>query len=668
MIAPKNSTFPAQGRCRAVIENVSPEIDAGNFPIKRTVNERVVVEADIFADGHDSLAGVLKYRPAEVVEWTEVPMRFLENDRWTGYFMVTRPGNYFYTIEAWVDHFESWRKDFGKKLRAGQNITVDLQVGISLVEPIVKRVNGLGGERLRQWAEDLRKGESSLGGSITERALDENVAKLAGLFSDRSGATTYRELAVTVDRERARFGAWYELFPRSCAPEAGRTGKLRDLDTQLERLARMNFDVLYLPPIHPIGTSFRKGKNNQVTAEPNDPGSPWAIGSAAGGHKAIHPELGTIADFDWLVAKAREHDIEIALDIAFQCSPDHPYVHDHPEWFRHRPDGSIQHAENPPKIYQDIVPFDFECKNWRELWLELKSVFDFWIAHGVEIFRVDNPHTKSLAFWGWCIGELKAENPRLIFLAEAFTRPKVMYELAKLGFSQSYNYFPWRNTKAEITGYFQELTREPVVEFFRPNIWPNTPDILPESLQAGGRAAFAIRFVLAATLGTSYGIYGPAFELCEQAPREPGAEEYLDSEKYEIKRWNLAAARPLEGLIARVNKIRRDELALQGSHHLRFQSVDNDQLIAYSKSTPDGRDTILTIVNLSPDHTHSGWIDLPLADFKIDPRSPYEMHDLLNEARYQWQGGRNYIELNPEKTPAHVFRLRYQAGAGEASH
>ena len=657
------SIFPAEGRRRAVIENVSPEVDGGNFPIKRTVNERVVVEADIFADGHDSLSAVVKYRPTDDAVWLEIPMDFLTNDRWRGYFVVTKPGNFFYTVEAWVNHFESWRKDFKRKLQARQNIAVDLRVGASLVESYTRRLTGFDAERLRQFADDLRNGESSAGSTIAERALDDSMAELVNRHSDRSDATIYRELRVTVDRELARFGAWYELFPRSCAREAGRHGTFRDLDSELERIGRMGFDILYLPPIHPIGKSFRKGKNNQTIAEPGDPGSPWAIGSSEGGHKAVHPELGTLADFDRLLTKAREHKIEIALDMAFQCSSDHPYVREHPEWFRHQPDGTIQHAENPPKVYQDIVPFDFECKNWRELWLELKGVFDFWMARGVRIFRVDNPHTKSLAFWGWCLGELKAEHPDLIFLAEAFTRPKVMYELAKLGFSQSYNYFPWRNTKAEITDYFQELTREPLVEFFRPNIWPNTPDILPKFLQAGGRPAFAIRLVLAATLGASYGIYGPAFDVCAQSAREAGAEEYLDSEKYELKHWDLAAAGPMEELITRVNRIRHDESALQTSHPLRFEAVDNDRIIAYSKTTADGRDAILTIVNLSPYHTQSGWINLPLDELKIDPQSPYQMDDLLNNARYEWRGPTNYIELNPGKTPAHIFRLRRPVGS-----
>jgi starch synthase (maltosyl-transferring) len=420
----------------------------------------------------------------------------------------------------------------------------------------------------------------------------------------------------------------------------------------------MGFDILYLPPVHPIGKSFRKGKNNNVKCDPGEPGSPWAIGSSEGGHKSIHSELGTLDGFKNLISRAREFQIEIALDIAFQCSPDHPYIREHPEWFRHRPDGTIQFAENPPKKYQDIVPFDFECDDWKNLWRELKSVFDFWIAQGVKIFRVDNPHTKTFAFWEWCIGELKAKNPELIFLAEAFTRPKPMYRLAKLGFTQSYNYFPWRNSKDELEKYFMEITQPPVAEFFRPNLWPNTPDILAQSLQTDGRAAFAIRFILAATLGASYGIYGPAFELCENIPRGAGEEEYLNSEKYEIKRWNLSSPDSLENLITRANQIRRENPALQSNRNLKFHRTDNPELIAYTKSTDDQTDTILTIVNLSPHYKHSGWLDLPLEEFGLDTKKTFQMHDLLTDTRYLWRGARNYVELNPIFSSAHIFRLR----------
>jgi starch synthase (maltosyl-transferring) len=422
----------------------------------------------------------------------------------------------------------------------------------------------------------------------------------------------------------------------------------------------MGFDVLYLPPIHPIGRSHRKGKNNAPSAGPHDPGSPWGIGAAEGGHKAIHPQLGTPEDFRRLVANAREHGIDIALDLAFQCSPDHPYVQDHPQWFRWRPDGTVQYAENPPKKYQDIYPLEFQTEHWQELWEELKSVVLFWIEQGVRIFRVDNPHTKPFHFWEWLIREVKRLHPEIIFLAEAFTRPKVMYYLAKAGFTQSYTYFAWRNTKAELTQYFTELTQTEVREFFRPNLWPNTPDILTEYLQLGGRPAFMARLVLAATLGASYGIYGPAFELGEHQPREPGSEEYLDSEKYEIKHWAIDRPDSLRDFIGRVNRIRRENPALHSHGGLRFHPVDNEQLICYSKQTEDASNIILVIVNLDPHHTQSGWVDLP-ADLQAErPAAPYQVHDLLSDGRYLWHGSRNFVELIPQVVPAHIFRIRHR--------
>jgi starch synthase (maltosyl-transferring) len=655
----ENTLFPPSGRCRVAIENVTPEIHAGHFPIKRTVGERVRVEADIFADGHDSLSGVLKFRAEKNPEWTETPMEFLTNDRWRGEFIVTELGNCFYTIEAWVDQFKSWQKDLQKKLDAEQNVSVELQAGAKLIEAAAQRATARDAENLLAWAKELSAGKNITDGLIEKRALDEDLTKIIGRYPDRQFATRYeKELRVVVERELARSGAWYEMFPRSFAPEAGKHGTFKDCEAQLPRIAKMGFDVLYLPPIHPIGKSFRKGKNNNVKCAPDEPGSPWAIGSSEGGHKSIHPELGTLEDFKNLIARAKEFKIEVALDIAFQCAPDHPYIREHPEWFRHRPDGSIQYAENPPKKYQDIVPFDFECDDWKNLWLELKSIFEFWIAQGVKIFRVDNPHTKPFPFWEWCLGELKAKNPELIFLAEAFTRPKPMYELAKLGFTQSYNYFPWRNTKEELTEYLTQITQTSVAEFFRPNLWPNTPDILAQSLQMDGRAAFAIQLVLAATLGASYGIYGPAFELCENTPTEQGSEEYLNSEKYELKHWDLSAPQSLENLIARVNQIRRENPALQSNRNLKFHPTDNEQLIAYTKCNDDASDTILTVVNLSPHYKHSGWLTLPLEDFGLDAKKTFQMHDLLSDARYLWNGEKNYVELNPEKTSAHIFRLR----------
>ncbi|HXI04176.1 MAG TPA: alpha-amylase family glycosyl hydrolase, partial [Candidatus Saccharimonadales bacterium] len=490
-------------------------------------------------------------------------------------------------------------------------------------------------------------------------ALSDDLAGRMVSADPRGEAVRHEtDLTVFVDPVRARFSSWYEMFPRSCAPEAGRHGTFRDAEAMLPYVSELGFDVLYLPPVHPVGTSFRKGKNNSVECAPGEPGSPWAIGSKEGGHKAVHPELGTLGDFRSLVKAAKKAGIDVAIDIAFQVSPDHPYAKEHPEWFRRRPDGTIQYAENPPKKYQDIYPFEFDSEAWPALWEELRSVFEFWIGQGVRIFRVDNPHTKPFRFWEWCLGSLKEEHPDLIFLSEAFTRPKVMYRLAKAGFTQSYTYFPWRNEKTEIERYFTELTRPPVAEFFRGNHWPNTPDILTAFLQNGGRPAFAARLVLAATLAASYGIYGPAFELCESRPLHEGSEEYLDSEKYEIRAWNREDPGSLRGLVARVNRARRENPALHHDRNLVFHPTDSDAILCYSKATPGKDNVILSVVNLDPHHTRSGWVTLALGELGLDPEAPFQVHDLLSDARYEWRGPVNYVELNPQVLPAHVFHVR----------
>ena len=598
-----------EGRVRVVISGVQPEIER-SFPIKRTVGEKVSVEADIFMDGHDILSADLQYRHEEETRWSQVSMQPLANDRWRGVFVVTKVGSYRYTLQARVNRFKSWRQDLVKKMEAGQDITVDLLIGANLVVEAGERAGGEDARRLKEWADILRLTHESHISARTQVALAEELGPLVEQYPDQQFVASYdKDLTVMVDREKARFSTWYELFPRSCAAEPGCHGSFKDCEARLPYVAAMGFDVLYFPPIHPIGRSYRKGKNNALLAGPDDPGSPWAIGAEEGGHKAIHPQLGTLEDFRRLVVKAQDYGIEIALDLAFQCTPDHPYVKDHPEWFRRRPDGSIQYAENPPKKYQDIYPFDFETEQWQPLWDELKSVVLFWLGQGIRIFRVDNPHTKSFRFWEWLIGDLKKQYPEVIFLAEAFTRPKVMSRLAKLGFTQSYTYFAWRNTTPEIAQYFTELTQTEVREYFRPNLWPNTPDILTEYLQLGGRPAFMTRLVLAATLGASYGIYGPAFELCENHPRELGSEEYRDSEKYEIRHWDLTRPDSLKDFIARVNRIRRQNPALHGDWSLRFHPVDNEQLICYSKCTEDRANVILVVVNLDPHHTHSGWIE-----------------------------------------------------------
>jgi len=652
-------------RRRVIIEKVMPEVDGGRYPIKRTIGEDVVVEADVFTDSHDLLGVALLYRRNHDPQWIEAPMAFLTNDRWQASFRVTNLGRHLYTVTGWVDHFQTWRRDLKKKIDSDQNVLVEVLQGARLIDEASQRAPKAEGTSLKEWADRLRSSDVPESGRI-EQALDVEMAALMTKYPDRRFATLYeRELVVVVDREKARFSAWYEMFPRSCS-ERGGHGTFKDCEERLPYIASMGFDVLYLPPIHPIGVTYRKGKNGSPIAGPDDPGSPWAIGLADGGHKAIHPQLGTAKDFRKFLDKARSHGLEIALDLAFQCSPDHPYVKQHREWFKIRPDGTVQYAENPPKRYQDIYPLEFESDQWQPLWQELKSVILHWIEQDVRIFRVDNPHTKPFAFWEWLIHEIHEEYPDVIFLAEAFTRPKVMYRLAKLGFNQSYTYFAWRSTKAELMEYFTELIHSEVREYFRPNLWPNTPDILTEELQRGGRPAFMARFVLAATLGASYGIYGPAFELWENRPREAGSEEYLDSEKYEIKQWEIERADSLKEFIGLVNRIRRENPALERDASLHFHSTDNDQLVCYSKSTPDGSNVILVLVNLSPYHTHSGWVQLDLDPLWLDPRHPFQVQDLLTNAYYHWNGPRNYVEINPHSAPAHIFcvrrRLRTEQG------
>jgi starch synthase (maltosyl-transferring) len=659
---PRDPSAPlTNGSSRVVIERVEPEIEGGRYAIKRVVGERVVVSADIFADGHDLLAAVLCYRRAGETGWQEVPMQPLVNDRWQASFRVTEIGWHEYTLQAWVDRFRSWRRDFQKKLAAGQDPAVDLLVGIELIEQAARRASGNDRKKLQDWAKSLRSHQERNAAKAHRLALNDELASLADAYPGRQPATKYeKDLKIFVDRQKARFSAWYEMFPRSTSPRPGKYGTFKDCERRLPYVAEMGFDVLYFPPIHPIGRKHRKGKNNNPVSTSEDIGSPWAIGAKEGGHKDIDPKLGTLEDFKQLVSKAREHGLEVALDLAYQCSPDHPWVKEHPEWFRWRPDGTLQYAENPPKKYEDIYPLNFETEKWQELWEGLKDVALYWIEQGVRILRVDNPHTKPFEFWEWMIGEIKKDYPDVIFLAEAFTRPKIMYRLAKLGFTQSYTYFAWRNAKWELEQYFTELTQSEVREYFRPNLWPNTPDILNEYLQFGGRPAFMTRLILAATLGPSYGIYGPAFELCENKPREPGSEEYLNSEKYEIKDWDITRADSLKDLIGRVNRIRRDHPALESNAGLRFHAVDNDQLIAYTKSTEDLSNIILVVVNLDFTWKQSGWVDLPLDALGMDAHQPYQVHDLLSGARYMWHGPRNYVELDPHVLPAHIFSLRHR--------
>jgi len=642
---------------RVVVEGIEPQIDGGRFPIKRTIGEGVRVRADIFADGHDAVAAVLRYRRSGDQKWQEVPMALVENDRWEAAFIVETLGRYEYTVDAWVDRFASWRQELSKKLGAGQDVSSELLEGAALVAAAIERGS------LEASDEHVVETLRTLEGTDTAvrraaAALSEQLAAFMSARADRSQATSFdRVLEVRVDRERARFGAWYEMFPRSATPDPSRSATLAEAAALLPYIASMGFDVLYLPPIHPIGRTFRKSRNNALTSKPTDPGSPWAIGSDEGGHTAIEPGLGTIDDFDAFVAAAAAQRLEIALDIAFQTSPDHPYVHEHPEWFRRRPDGTIKYAENPPKKYQDIYPLNFESEDWSSLWQELKRVFEFWIAHGVKIFRVDNPHTKPFRFWEWALGDLTREYPDVILLSEAFTRPKVMKYLAKAGFTQSYTYFTWRNSRDELVEYFTELTGTSVREYLRPNLFANTPDILHAYLQRGGRPAFQIRLVLAATLGASYGIYS-GFELAENVPLHIGSEEYLDSEKYQIRVRDYQRPDSLAELIGRINAIRREHPALQSDWGLAFHRTDNGSLLSYSKRSPDGRNLVFVVVNLDPANMQHGFVQLPLVNWGITPHATVEVVDLLSGERYFWRGEWNYVRLDPQDRVAHILHVQ----------
>jgi len=644
----------SESRRRVVVEKLRPEIDGGRFPIKRIAGDVVRISVDAFADGHDLLAGVLKYRHGYSGSWTEIPLVSRGNDAWDASFCVTEPGTYEYTVEVWIDRFGSWLKELVAKTDAGQDVASELLEGAQLIQDVASSRTDDDNHRLLEAADRLR-GDSPQNDRVAA-ARDAQLQALMETRPDRSASTTAdRVLRVIVDTPRAQFSAWYEMFPRSCTPDASRGGTLRDAAVRLPDIAAMGFDVVYLPPVHPIGTTHRKGRNNALTSTKGDPGSPWAIGSDAGGHLSIEPGLGTLDDFDRFVDTARHLGLDVALDIAFQASPDHPWVHEHPAWFRHRPDGSIKFAENPPKKYQDIYPFDFDTRDWRALWEALRDVFLFWAAHGVTIFRVDNPHTKPFRFWEWCLAEVKDRHPDAIFLAEAFTRPKLMHYLAKAGFTQSYTYFTWRNTAGELREYLTELTQTAAAEYLRPNFFANTPDILHEYLQHGGRPAFEVRLILAATLAASYGIYS-GFELCENTPVRPGSEEYLDSEKYQIKPRNWNQAGNLKELIARINTIRREHPALQRNSTLRFHPADNTNLLWFSKSW--GRDVVFVAANTTPAYMQHGWVELPVDTLGISPGASYVVEDLLDGTTYTWCGTRNYVRLDPAERMAHIFIVR----------
>jgi starch synthase (maltosyl-transferring) len=654
---PRLETYPA-----IAIEDVQPELDGGQWPIKRVVGDTIQVSADIFKEGHDLLQARVIYRPLDETFWLEEGMLLVENDRWSGTFRVDRNTRYVYSVLAFTDTYASWRADLQKRLAAAQDVTSELLEGRRLVEEAAARCTDVDDRgRLEAYVAYWRARDSR---SAAELAISEELGQVMDRWPDRSDATRYRnELQLVVDRPAARFGAWYEIFPRSQGTDPTRSATFREAEARLPAIAAMGFDTLYMTPIHPIGTTNRKGPNNTLVAGPHDPGSPYATGSPAGGHEAVAPELGGVEDFLHFQQVARDHGLELALDFAIQVSPDHPWVKEHPEWFYHRPDGTIKFAENPPKKYEDIYPLNFRSPDWKNLWAAWRDVILVWAERGVRVFRVDNPHTKPLAFWEWTIRQVQDAYPDTIFLAEAFTRPKMMRQLAKVGFSQSYTYFTWRNTKSELQDYVTELTRSEMKEYYRGNFFANTPDILPPVLQLGGRSAFRMRLVLAATLSSAYGIYS-GFELCENTPRgTPGTQEYYqDSEMYQHKVWDWDRPGNIVDDVTRVNRIRRDNPALQLYDNVRFSVSDNDQLLVYVKSTQDGSNAIACVVNLDPYWPQAGWLEVPAHEWGIAADQPYVMHDLLSDERYTWRGNWNWVRLDPAVRPAHILRFERAFG------
>ncbi|GAB3031081.1 alpha-1,4-glucan--maltose-1-phosphate maltosyltransferase [Spirosoma pulveris] len=669
---------PDFGQSRVVIERVSPELDGGLFPIKAIPGDVIAVEADIFADGHDYLTAVLLYKHIDDTTWTELAMAPSWNDRWGASFIVEKQGRYLYTFEGWVNHPASWQHEVHLKVADGQRITSELLAGAKYIDGMIGRAGGqptavsVKGKAKKKTepveeSADVRALREMAALFRDESRYDEAVSVAesdqftfyANRYPERQYPTRYaHELGVEVDRARAGFSTWYCLFPRSASRElAGGApvhGTFRDVEALLPRISNMGFDVLYLPPIHPIGTAHRKGKNNSVICQPGEPGVPYGIGSEEGGHDAIHAELGTVEDFKHLIAIAKNYGMEVAMDLAIQCSPDHPWAKDHPEWFKKRPDGTIQYAENPPKKYQDIYPVYFETEDWQNLWEELKRVLLVWCSWGVRIIRVDNPHTKPFVFWEWIIAEVKKEFPDMIFLSEAFTKPRVMQELAKRGFAHSYTYYTWRNTKAELEEYMTELTQGEMKHYFRPNFWPTTHDINPYSLQSGHEPQFLIRYFMAATLSSNYGIYGPSFELMEHIPF-PNKEEYLNSEKYEIRHWDWDKTNKLTYLITLVNRIRRENAALQTTNNITFCSVNDDAIMAYLKVS--GTNRLLVVVNTDAYQRRAGMVQVPIWQLGIGHDQTYKVRDLLTEAYYTWKGESNYVELDPYVLPMHLFKI-----------
>lgn len=652
-------SLPSGPRRRVLITDVAPNVECGRFPIRRVVGEQVTVTAQVFADSHDRIATMVQHRQVGTKSWSESPMVVTNpgEDDWEGSFSISSMGRWEYRVHAWIDHFTTWRDDLGKKAAANVDVPSQLQAGAIILRGTAGRRRNTRAARIRELATTLADANQDEAERIAT-GLGDELAELVALEDRREHATSSAVFEVEVDRLRARFSSWYELFPRSLG-EPGEHGTLRDVIDELPRIAEMAFDILYLPPIHPIGTTHRKGRNNSVTATADDPGSPWAIGNVEGGHTAVHAELGTVEDLAELVKVARrDHDIDVALDIAFQCAPDHPWVTDHPDWFRARPDGSIQYAENPPKKYEDIYPLNFETEDAEGLWRELLGVMQFWVDQGVTVFRVDNPHTKSFRFWEWAIATLKADHPELILLAEAFSRPRVMEGLARRGFNQSYSYFTWRESKWEIEEYLRYLTDTDAAEYYRPNFWPSTPDILPRHLQFGGRNMFVQRLLMATTMSSNWGVYGPVFELQEHLARGDH-DEYLDNEKYQLRTWDLDQEHSLASLITQLNRIRREHPALQATRNLRLHAADSDQVICFSKRDETSGDTVLVVISLDTQWTRGTTIHVDLDAIGVEWDQWFLVDDRLSGNRWSWHGADQYIELGPA-LPAHVFAVHPQ--------
>jgi starch synthase (maltosyl-transferring) len=643
----------SDGKRRVIITNVSPTVESGRYTAKAVSGDKITFTADVFGDGHDVIAASIYFRQQGLDNVEELPMTLINNDHWEVAHVFKQTGRFEFWVEGWEDHYGNWKHGLIKKYEAGQDLTVELQIGVALLQKAAE-FSEANRPVLQQWIERFNQAES-VAASVS-LAIAPELVRLMYSYRLPDIITASDRYPLEIERKKAAFSSWYELFPRSASAEPGKHGTFKDVMNLLPRVAQMGFDVLYFPPIHPIGEKNRKGRNNTLTPEPGDPGSPWAIGNRKGGHKAIHPQLGTLRDFKKLIAAANNLDIEIAMDIAFQCAPDHPYVKEHPEWFTWRPDGTVQYAENPPKKYEDILPFNFETDDWENLWEELKSVIEYWVDAGIRIFRIDNPHTKAFRFWEWTINEIRTKNPEVLFLAEAFTRPRVMERLAKAGFNQSYTYFTWRNNKKELEEYMLELTQTEMRHYFRPNFWPNTPDILPPALIQGGDNAHIMRLILAATLSSSYGIYGPVYEFGINTPH--GAkEEYVDNEKYEIKHWNWNQYTRITELIIRINQIRKENSSLQTTWNVTFAETTNDQIICYIKTDPATGNRLIIAVNMDVQHTQRAMVRIPLAELDILPGSSFRIRDLLSGDKYTWADEWQYVELNPYLMPAHIFRI-----------